>query len=170
MFGSDSVPLIATVLYNYQLIINLDVNAVQVRMGESQLATKALRTLSGGEKSFVNLCFIMAVGFAANSPFHCMDEFDVRLSYTQHENPSPYYLYNIFVWYEHIFVTLKSTLISDEESQCLEKQTALLSFRKTHTYLYFMSRHVMKWTSDCALFSFLSLLTVMRSWNDCLRE
>ena len=52
-------------------------------MGESQLATKALRTLSGGEKSFVNLCFIMAVGFAANSPFHCMDEFDVRLSYTQ---------------------------------------------------------------------------------------
>ena len=55
-------------------------------------------------------------------PSHCMDEFDVRLSYTQHENPSPYYLYNIFVWYEHIFVTLKSTLISDEESQCLEKQ------------------------------------------------
>lgn len=36
------------------------------------------KSLSGGERSFMNMCFIMAVGKDISSPFHCLDEFDVR--------------------------------------------------------------------------------------------
>ena len=37
-----------------------------------------MKSLSGGERSFTNMCFIMAVGKQISSPFHCLDEFDVR--------------------------------------------------------------------------------------------
>lgn len=36
-----------------------------------------MKSLSGGERSFTNMCFIMAVGKQISSPFHCLDEFDV---------------------------------------------------------------------------------------------
>lgn len=38
-----------------------------------------MKSLSGGERSFTNMCFIMAVGQDISSPFHCLDEFDVSL-------------------------------------------------------------------------------------------
>ncbi|KAF6017583.1 SMC6 [Bugula neritina] len=43
----------------------------------SKDCNKDLKGLSGGEKSFSTLCFIMSLWESINSPFRCMDEFDV---------------------------------------------------------------------------------------------
>lgn len=42
--------------------------------GES---TKDMKSLSGGERSFITACFMLALARVISSPFHCMDEFDV---------------------------------------------------------------------------------------------
>ncbi|MEW5299644.1 MAG: hypothetical protein WDW36_002638 [Sanguina aurantia] len=36
-----------------------------------------LKQLSGGERSFTTVCFLLALGYWAESPFRCMDEYDV---------------------------------------------------------------------------------------------
>lgn len=38
-----------------------------------------MKSLSGGERSFSTLAFIMAIGDSIQCPFHCLDEFDVFL-------------------------------------------------------------------------------------------
>ena len=48
------------------------------KKSHGQKATN-MRSLSGGERSFSTLAFIMAMGKFINAPFHCLDEFDVFL-------------------------------------------------------------------------------------------
>jgi chromosome segregation ATPase len=36
-----------------------------------------LKSLSGGERSFVTICFLLALGSKLKANFHCLDEFDV---------------------------------------------------------------------------------------------
>ena len=38
---------------------------------------KDMRSLSGGERSFSTVCFILSLWDAMESPFRCLDEFDV---------------------------------------------------------------------------------------------
>lgn len=38
---------------------------------------KDLKALSGGERSFVNTCYTLALGDLIATPFHCLDEIDV---------------------------------------------------------------------------------------------
>ncbi len=38
---------------------------------------KDMKSLSGGERSYTSVCFIMALANVISAPFHCMDEFDV---------------------------------------------------------------------------------------------
>ena len=45
----------------------------------SQSTTKDLKCLSGGERSFATVCFIMSLWDAIEAPFRCLDEFDVYM-------------------------------------------------------------------------------------------
>ena len=49
---------------------------VDVHSGLSQ-STKNTKSLSGGERSYTTVCFIMSLWEAMEAPFRCLDEFDV---------------------------------------------------------------------------------------------
>ena len=49
---------------------------VDVHSGLSQ-STKNMKTLSGGERSYTTVCFIMSLWDSIDAPFRCLDEFDV---------------------------------------------------------------------------------------------
>ena len=50
---------------------------VEGESGSKHSITKDMKSLSGGERSFITVCFMLAVAQVISSPFHCMDEFDV---------------------------------------------------------------------------------------------
>ena len=45
----------------------------------NQASTSDMKSLSGGERSFSTLAFILALGGEISAAFHCLDEFDVFL-------------------------------------------------------------------------------------------
>jgi chromosome segregation ATPase len=50
---------------------------VRPQVTETGEGAKDLKSLSGGERSFSTVCFIMALWESIQSPFRCLDEFDV---------------------------------------------------------------------------------------------
>ena len=68
------------------------------RKGSKKGMAKDLKSLSGGERSFVNTCYTVALGDLITTPFHCLDEIDVfmdahnrRVSLQpSHPPPSPF--------------------------------------------------------------------------------
>ncbi|XP_013378099.1 PREDICTED: structural maintenance of chromosomes protein 6 [Chinchilla lanigera] len=54
--------------------------AISVQPGEgNKAAFNDMRALSGGERSFSTVCFILSLWSIAESPFRCLDEFDVYM-------------------------------------------------------------------------------------------
>lgn len=55
-------------------------NSFKVQPGEgNRAAFNDMRALSGGERSFSTVCFILSLWSIAESPFRCLDEFDVYM-------------------------------------------------------------------------------------------
>ena len=62
-------------ILNYLVTTFLQVK-VDVHSGLSQ-STKNTKSLSGGERSYTTVCFIMSLWDSIDAPFRCLDEFDV---------------------------------------------------------------------------------------------
>lgn len=62
------------------LYLFLSVPPSKVQPGEgNRAAFNDMRALSGGERSFSTVCFILSLWSIAESPFRCLDEFDVYM-------------------------------------------------------------------------------------------
>lgn len=54
--------------------------SITVQPGEvSKASLSDMRSLSGGERSFATVCFVLSLWSIAESPFRCLDEFDVYM-------------------------------------------------------------------------------------------
>ncbi|KAJ6256574.1 hypothetical protein Dda_8438 [Drechslerella dactyloides] len=66
--------------FDGKLVFDHNNGILQLKVQPSQQATDTQRnakTLSGGEKSFSQICLLLALWEAMGSPFRCLDEFDV---------------------------------------------------------------------------------------------
>lgn len=50
---------------------------MRVSLGTNKAPVEDMKSLSGGERSFTTLCFLLALACEVVSPFHALDEFDV---------------------------------------------------------------------------------------------
>lgn len=54
--------------------------SLQVQPGQGNTADLSdMRSLSGGERSFSTVCFVLSLWAITEAPFRCLDEFDVYM-------------------------------------------------------------------------------------------
>lgn len=63
--------------YQGRIKLHYPEGLMEIKVLVSGEATKDMKSLSGGERSFITVCFMLALACVISSPFHCMDEFDV---------------------------------------------------------------------------------------------
>lgn len=64
-----------------------DVSSIllQVQPGQGNKADLSdMRSLSGGERSFSTVCFVLSLWAITEAPFRCLDEFDVYMVTRDH--------------------------------------------------------------------------------------
>lgn len=52
-------------------------------LGSEDNEVSDMRSLSGGERSFSTVCFMLSLWEITESPFRCLDEFDVYMVRTR---------------------------------------------------------------------------------------
>ena len=65
-----------TIMFNH-VKERLEIDVRVDRHTNESKAIKNTKSLSGGERSFTTVCFIMSLWEAMEAPFRCLDEFDV---------------------------------------------------------------------------------------------
>mgnify|MGYP001792944648 CR=1 FL=1 len=87
---------------SFAILVDIHKILYQVHPSADKNGTnRDLKGLSGGEKSFSTLCFMMSLWESVQSPFRCMDEFDVFM--VSHAMAMRYGLllkYNFLFWYK----------------------------------------------------------------------
>lgn len=73
----------------------LDIGVRVDRHTNQSKSTKNTKALSGGERSFTTVCFIMSLWEAMEAPFRCLDEFDIFMVSCVQQCPLGYPSINI---------------------------------------------------------------------------
>ena len=92
---------------SFAILVDIHKILYQVHPSADKNGTnRDLKGLSGGEKSFSTLCFMMSLWESVQSPFRCMDEFDVFMvshAMSCHAMAMRYGLllkYDLLFWYK----------------------------------------------------------------------
>ncbi|CAK9303793.1 unnamed protein product [Gordionus sp. m RMFG-2023] len=76
-------------LRNFKARINIDTKAkeiiIHVKPDKTEEYCKDLKALSGGERSYTSICFLLALWNCLKTPFICIDEFDVFMDLVNRE-------------------------------------------------------------------------------------
>jgi chromosome segregation ATPase len=111
--------------------------ALEVRLEGQKEGTNNMKDLSGGERSYTSLAFILALGrVGVNPPFHALDEFDV---YMDQVNRRLAFMFLLEFQLQHpdrqllLFTPLDPSVVNDAKEQVAAKYGQLPDdFIKVH--------------------------------------
>lgn len=89
----SSMKLCTFIFHQVIFISQVSVNTTKATSGD-----KDAKMLSGGERSFSTVAFVMALGDSLQTPFRIMDEFDVFMVWSMHP-----FLHQIFSFSPALF-------------------------------------------------------------------